>query len=106
MKPCPRVISVQKTLTTCWIVQQKVVRLNDYAEVDQVCRTVLCDMTNEVFLRLIEVMRHPPLLQLHVFTRSERPHPLIPPLRTFQLMTDIAVRQRRASGLAFILTPS
>ena len=84
-------------------VQQKVLRLNDYAEVDQVCRTVLCD---EAFLRLIEVMCHPPLLQLRAFTQLELPHLLFPPLRTLQFTIDIAVRQRHASGLAFILTPS
>ena len=44
-----------------------IVRLNGNAEVDQLCRTVLCDMTSEVFLKLIEVI-------LRVFALSERQH--------------------------------
>ena len=76
-----------------------IVRLNDNAEVDRLCRTVLCDMTSEVFLNPIEVI-------LRVFIRSERQHLQIPPPRMSRPVRDTAVRQRHASDLLFILIPS
>ena len=56
-------------MTPCWNVQQSfsIVHPKGNAQVNLVCRTVWCDMTSEVFLKLIEVI-------LRVFALSERQH--------------------------------